>query len=199
MKTLLLYVILVNTTVFSQINKPKIIGEKGEELFIVDSLSFNPQFMYSEYYADTKTNKPYTGKAILKYGEKGFTLLELKNGYKDGWVIRRFIPNSIDTITENIHYYEQKEQLSIKRYFSQKSRFNYAYIGFFNPKKERTTFSIKYKENKIILCSSVFVNNEKLVKKKIKFNTPDELKLYLKDLPFSDLIERAFVYKKSYK
>ena len=113
------------TSLFSQSIEDSIrrIGEKGEKIVIVDSLSFLHKNLSSEFFVDEATNKPYTGLVMIHYSDKYLDTLSLLNGLKNGWQKSYSLTNSSPSLF-TIKYYDQHKNFYVSNFLSSNDKLN---------------------------------------------------------------------------
>lgn len=153
-------------------------GENNEIVKKIDSLSFKAFYLSSQFFVDSITLKPYTGKITIKYADKAIDSVMLKNGYMDGWRKSYHLDNSnlslsyIDYFDQQLHFYVYNP------IFTHKKRSKSAFVKYLT-QTEDIYLEIKYKPNNYVIKQSNVTLKGKQ-KKVIRLKTLIELESYLK-------------------
>jgi hypothetical protein len=154
-------------------------GENNEVLIRVDSLSFMMKNNNAEYYVDSITNQPYTGKAGIYYGTSGLDSLNLINGIQNGWLKEYQRKNKNDSLVLNrLRYYDQETLSYVSNYVLHTEFRKYSSFVKFYKGKALYFYEIVYKPHKIIIKQSVTTKSGK-EKNRIKLKAVKELDSFL--------------------
>lgn len=157
-------------------------ADNGRALFQVDSLSFLEKYLTSEYYVDSITHEPYTGNAVVFYGNNAVDSLTLFQGIKNGWQ-RLYFKEKMDYILGQVEFYDQLNYAFVSHMSENENKSNHSSSSFarYLSNKKYYFFEVVYKANgKIIVNQSVQENiqSKYLVKTKFKINSLDELESF---------------------
>jgi hypothetical protein len=128
-KIALVFLLFTGIT-YAQKHYTPIRGEKGEILITVDSLSFRDNLMSSEFFIDSLSKVPYTGKATRLYSIHGLDSLDINNGYLNGLSISYSVIDS-ELIISGIKYIDREKHIIISRWIYTKSKKGIASILFY--------------------------------------------------------------------
>lgn len=157
-------------------------GENQEKLIKVDSLSFKEKYLSSEYYIDSITQKPYTGKAVVYYGENARDSLRLTDGVKNGWQKLYFISENQFRLGK-VEYYDQSNYAYISHLRNRSSKSKYSSFARYSGDNAYYFFEIIFKSSgKIIVKQSTQISTG-TSKEKFKFSNVVELSEFLRQHP----------------
>lgn len=164
-------------------NTPNITGEKGENLWIDQDLSFNVKHLYSEYYIDSISKEPYTGILTINYNGNAIDSIKTFQGYKSGISVNYNIRDTV--VLKNFYYFDQSNltfiarsyPVRIKKYTT-KNKYNYIWVKFYSDEKYIRIHAVR-KKNFIEVTLKEDME-------KIKFHIDDIQKIYDIMLKYSE-------------
>lgn len=185
----ILAVIFFSFSSFSQkrnkydMNTSNITGEKGENLWIDQDLSFNVKHLYSEYYIDSISKEPYTGILTINYNGNAIDSINTFQGYKSGISVNYNIRDTV--VLKNFYYFDQSNltfiarsyPIRIKKYTT-KNKYNYIWVKFYSDEKYIRIHAVR-KKNFIEVTLKEDME-------KIKFHIDDIQKIYDIMLKYSE-------------
>ena len=149
----------------------------GKAIVMVDSLSFEPENLFSEFYIDSISKEPYTGFGIRTFGENAMDTLEIVNGLKNGWQKRYFsFKNKEGSYLGELDYFNQAEKIWLSNHFNAVLKWNKSssFIKYLTTEKVYS-FEVVYKSSGKIIIKQRVRDERGVAKKRFKMNSLEEL------------------------
>ncbi len=154
-------------------------GLNQEILIRVDSLSFKEKYLSSEYYVDSITQKAYTGKAVVYYGNNALDTLNLTDGVKNGWQKLYFIKDSGQRLGK-VEFYDQSNYAYISHLRNKHSKSKYSSFVRYLADTAYYFFEVIYKPSGKIIVEQSVQTSTGIAKKKIKISSVEKLDEFLR-------------------
>jgi hypothetical protein len=151
----------------------------GDPLVVSDSLSFEQRYLGSEFYLDSVSKEPYSGKALKYYNKNktSFDSINLLEGVKQGWQKTYFNENG-KPVLGYLGFYDQSNRVHLSASISQK-REKHSNFARFYLDTAYFYFEIKYrKSGKVIVKQLISLGEDYRSKNRLKFNSLKELEFY---------------------